>query len=73
MREQEAFARDQERYAEIEEHMADGNLEAAEAVADQMRPGAAEKIRADKQRVRSQRTQTVQTVQGHGMEDGMSF
>lgn len=74
-REQEAFARDQERYAEVEEHMADGNFAAAEVVAEQMRPGAAEKIRANKQRaqkVQGRTAQRAQTVQA-GMEDGMSF
>ena len=74
--EQEAFAADQDRYAEVEEYMADGNMEAAQAVASQMRDGSAEKIRQEKQRGRTQRVQrhaTVANAAHNGMDEGMSF
>src|SRR5699024_650570 len=74
--EQEAFAADQDRYAEVEEYMADGNMEAAQAVASQMRDGSAEKIRQEKQRGRTQRVQrhaTAANATHNGMDEGMSF
>ena len=74
--EQEAFAADQDRYAEVEEYMADGNMEAAQAVASQMRDGSVEKIRQEKQRGRTQRVQrhaTAANATHNGMDEGMSF
>lgn len=74
--EQEAFAAGQDRYAEVEEYMADGNMEAAQAAASQMRDGSAEKIREEKQRGRTQRAQrhaTAANVAHNGTDEGMSF
>ena len=75
--EAEAFAQDQERYAEIEAQLADGNVEAAEAAANEMSDAAVSRVRAQRERQRAARTHTQQTAATHAQalagDDGMSL